>query len=611
MSVSSHDHELNIGGTIKRIDLVRDSTGRAMYTVVEEIPRYQNPFEFTQQNWIGGHGQADFADGEVYFEGQAIDTTQEGRVFLGPLKTEVLDTASSTLDSAPVCFCWLPAATARWLCATSGKIYWLNNSALWQAATTTVANVLDIKVFNGIAYAAVAGTTKYYYSTDGNTWTQTDLTDGIAHGFLAAPNSLGTATVLWKWKNPNELSNTTDGHTVAGGGVQWTSPAYIGDTSVNIQNLFLLSDNLMIGKKDGLYNYDSYGGVHPLLSELKTNQSSQNFKYVTDWQGAKYFSLVSGMGEIVGYNSYEPMGPLQYCEDIAKAGSLVGLAADKDWVYVAVDEGTNTHIYKGREVSKGGTLRWQWCPWVFCGTTAVATMAIAQHSDTDRRLWFGYGTHTAYVVLSDNPTADSAARFDTSNTNWIRMSYIYGTNRQWDKLFQSIITETKGCSSTQTVTPKYRANTSTAATTLTAAIITNGTVKTYLTAVVSCKRIQFQLDLYTTNSTLTPEVSYFNARGFEEPTVVRVHEAVYAVGDTPSRRVDTLRTYLRGARSSTALVRFADLRYGDSVADAPTPVTYAWVFMQPGYPQEVEVTREKGREPELGIKCRWQEVDYT
>lgn len=83
--MSTNDHEIKIGSTTKKLKLIRDDSGAALYSVIEEIPPHQSQLRFTQDNWIGGHGQYDFKEDDVYFEGQSIDTTQDGRVFLGPL----------------------------------------------------------------------------------------------------------------------------------------------------------------------------------------------------------------------------------------------------------------------------------------------------------------------------------------------------------------------------------------------------------------------------------------------------------------------------------------------------------------------------------------------
>ncbi len=678
----SHDHELLIGSTTYRLNLVRDDKNKALYSVTEDVPEYSPQLQFEQTNWINGHGNYWFDDPNSFFEGQSIDTTQEGRIILGPKIFEVYEDDDTELDSAPVKFAWFAgASTPIWLCATAGKIYryieddtgidtdealdatetgvdcdadastpipagsvvYIGNEQMyvsatgttltvvrgyhgttaathttnadiyiykWKAATTTVANVTDLKEFKGIMYAAVGASTKYYYSTDGDTWTQTDLSDGYANKFLSSYNADGTAVTLWKYKTPNEISSTTDGRTIAGGGSEWSSAAYIGDTSADITNMFLLGDNFMIGREDNLFNYDSAGGIHPLMDELKLAQSSRNFKYVTNWQGLSYVSRGDRLGELSGGTNviFNPVGPFERTIDIGKAGFCTGLTSDPNYLYIAMDEGTNIHIYKSREVRTDKGLVWQYCSWVYLGTNACTTIEVCQHSATDRRLWFGYGTHTGYVIITDNPTSNSDARFATAG--WLRMSYTFGHNLYWDKLFNRLITDTKGCSATETISPYYRKDTDTTATSLTAAITTNGVVETDFTSLISCKKIQFQVNLASADDTTTPEVLMFRAMGVEKPEAIRVHECVYAIGDQPSNRAETLRTAIRTARTSLTLVRFADLRFGENVLGT-AGTDFAYVVCQPGYPKEIEVEHEKGRAPELGIQVRWQEVGNT
>lgn len=611
--MSAHDHQIRIGSDTDELTLIRDDDGRAMYQVSENIPRYRNPLEVIQTDWKGGHGQYDVKFPDVYFEGENIDTTQEGTVFLGPYPNMVIITGTVYLDSAPVKFLWCEFATARLLCATSGKIYYYDGTN-WVAAATVVAGVTDLCFYNGVAYAARGGTpgSSYYYSTDGNTWTATDLAEDEMEGFLSAPNAAGTQNVLWGYKN-NKLYFTTDGRTIGTTGVQWDSGASIGDTSEDITNAFMFNNNLLVGRTDNLYHYDADGGVHPLMEDLKHNRTTNNFKYVVDWQSGVYFSLGRGLGELWGLGQFKAMGPLTEIENIGKYGDCVGLASDKDFLFVVMDEGTNTHIYKVREARREGKLRWEYCPWIKLGTRTCATAYVAQHSAIDRRLWFGYtdGTNysTAYVTLTDNPLATgSGAEFNTAG-GFVRMSYDYGTNPYWDKLFQSIITETEDCSAAApvvSVQPMYRKDTDATATNLTAAIVTNGVVKTNLTAELNCKRICFELHLASGASSATPQVRLFGARGIEKPETTRIHEAVYSIGDTPSERAKTIRTFLRGGRTSTSLIRFADLRYGDSVTG-----TFVYVVMEPDFPQEIEVKHTKGRQPELGIKVRLREISFA
>jgi len=600
-----YDHELVIGTTTKKFRLIRDDSNAPMYWVDEEIPRYRNPLRYEQTNWIGGHGQHrndENKKNDLYFEGQSIDTTQEGRVILGPLINTV-GVSGGTLGANPVCFCWF-GAISKWMVATATKVFWYDNTNFVEKKEFAGETITHMIEYNGILYVALGSSSLYYTSADGETYTVTDLTDGYAERFEICPNPAGTQDVLRKFKQPNEVSNTTDG---TAGGTQWSTPAYIGDESNNITNILIHNDKLLVGREDNLYHYDSDGGIHPLLPCRKVNRSTNNFKYATHWQAGTYFSLANGIGEITGYNNFDVIHPYHQ-QDIGKVGTCVGLAADDKHLYFGLDEGTNTHIYKVREAPKDGALRWELCPWVFLSTNTCATLAICQHSATDRRLWFGYGNNAGYVILSDNPTADSAARFCASG--FVRMSYDYGTEGEWDKLWQSAVLEVKGGDTGETVQVKYRKDADTSATSCIAAAATNGLFETNFASALSCERIQFELHLASNTSTATPEVSYFQAKGVEKPVTVRFHNATYAVGDDPSNSAKTLRNLLRTGRTTTTLIKFADLRFNDSTGGT-AGTDYVYCVMEPGYPREETIIHTKGKAPELGITVRLREVSFS
>ncbi len=520
---------------------------------------------------------------------------------------------STAFDSTPHHFLW-SRTIGKLLCATSGKIYYYDG-ANWIAASTTVAGVTDLKEYNGVIYAAVGASNYYYYSTDGNAWTLTDLTDGYANKFLVAPNEEGTQDVLWKFKTPNEVSCTTDGRRGSVGGVEWTTPNYVGDTTSNITNLFLLNNELMIGREDNLYNLEYNGGIRALMDELRNARSVENFKYVCNWQSGAYFSIGNGVGELIGQSPgvFSRVGPLDETEDLDKVGVVRGIASDTDYLYVAMLEGDVTHIYKGKPRFTGNDYVWEWCPWVYLGTNQCEVIYVAQHSQTDRRLWFGYGLGAGYVRISDNPTADDNARFAPSG--WIRMSYIQGNNPYWDKMVQSLTIQTDSCATGQTVNPIYRKDTDTDMGDLLASpITTNGILKHNLASGLSGKRWQFGLELATDNPTLTPQVRSFTARGTEKPESFRVHDATYIVRTQAGTHPSTVLNWLKAARTTNSLVRFSDLRLlpPTSRATAGTNGTdYVNVCILPGYPEVTNVTFNRLQEPEFLIHVVMTEVNDT
>lgn len=611
------DHQIYNGTTTETFRLMRErdsqgrATGPAMYNIENFIPQYRNPLTYTQMSWIDGHGQHDFRNPEAYFEGKSIDTTIDGKVFLGPLLQEQQDDGSSSIE-APVGFCWFPAI-GKLFCFTASHIYRLDNDG-WDVTSSDLSGVTDLKVFGVTLFAARGASTAYEYSTDGDAFTTSTLTDKYAIKFLVAPNAAGTADILWKYKTPNELANNTSG---INGGVQWATPAFVSDTANDITNLFLVNDNFMIGKTDGLFHYDPDGGIHPLRPDLRTNRSTDNFKYVTEWQAAVYHSEIDGMGEIWSRNAYEPMGPLTGIDDIGRRGSIVGLAADKDWIYVAIYDGTNYYIYKGREVRKQGELRWQWCPFIYLGTNATATLAVVQESSIVRKLYFGYGAACYYVVLSDNPLADSTYRY-CSTPSWLRMSYDYGTDTEWDMMWQSAVIEATrydsgaiaAAASGETVQIQYRDDTDTSPTSVIAAATTVGIYEISFSSAINNKRVQFEIHLASDTNTATPVVSYFQAKGIEKPVRTRIHQAIYIIGDEPTNRAKTLRDFFRAARTTTTLLKFADLRFNETTGGT-AGTDYVYCILEPESPEQVEITHRKDGSKEMGIKVRLREVSFS
>jgi hypothetical protein len=751
----TNDHELTIGSETKRLRLLRDTEGKALHNVIEEVPEYRQSLLFAQDDWTEGFGQVKTQNQSMYFDGQSIDTFTPGWVKLGPLITvypdyynfledvkqythigttytdyhneswsyttndvlllpgaavndafyfgsnasspftklvinvttagvgdwvlaweywngaswsaiaSVVDNTTAFTVAGENTVTWLAGAVSGWAtvavdgdtsywvrcrvtsCTAHGThplagqiwceyttpslnlgetisqfLYWPQHETYWCGAGTTTTHIYEyintiwreryystgdfkqMAIFNDSDMYIAMGATNYVYTDNGLLFEATDLADNAANYFLAAPNPAGTDTVLWKVANSNELTYTTNGKSAADGGAAWSTPAYIGDDNSELTNLLLVNDKIMIAKSDGiLYHYNSNGGVETMLSGITSAESTSNYKYACLYQGSTYFTTYTILGEISSYDTFDILNlTANDKEDIFGLStnlSMYGVTSDGQFLYVAVLEstgGTYT-IYKGKQELKGEYLTWRWCPHIYLGTNYTRPIYVG----VDNKLLYGYGNG-----LIGWSTVLGGTDYHAP-TGHLQFSYVYGTNPYWDMMVQSIVTETEGCSATRTVQPKYRKNTETSWTNLTAAITTNGLVKTMLTSQLTGQRIQFRVDLTTDNSLYSPIVKLFQVLGQEVPTTVRIHECVYSLGDEPARRTSTIRTFLRGARTSTSLVKLADLRYGEAVSGT----NYTWVTCMPGYPQEVEIVTEKNRQPELGVKVRWMEVNYT
>ncbi len=517
-------------------------------------------------------------------------------------------------------------ATSTAFAATTTRIFECDVSSgspvAYERYVVSSGSISDICEHNGILYFALGTSDFWLYTADGDTYISTDLTNAKCSYFVSAPNKDGTAYVLWSATTPNKLYSTTDGRKSASGGATLTTVAYIGDTSANITSAFLLGDNFMVGRTDDLFHYDSDGGVHALMPEKRQTRSTDNFKYIQQWHGNVYASIGTGLAELSGMNTIDDkVGPLDDIEPIGKGRRQIkGIAADKKFLYVSVDENVGgtayTHVYKGSATQ----AKWAWCPWMyFADGVAGGELLVVPYSAYYRFLLVNCGSRLKFAVLYDDPVKPGFNAVMPAS-GFLRMSYDYGTNPNWYKIWQSIVLEAFNLTSNNSLTMKYRADDDTSATTITAtpitAMDTNETMKEIALdaqssgTAISCHRIQWEIHFAcaTLATSTPPYVTYFQAKGVEVPTTTRVHEVVYYLGQSPSKTVKTLRDFLRGARTSTSLVKLADLRYGDSVSNTSG---YVWVVMEPGYPQEVEFIQEVKERPELGMRCRWREISFT
>ena len=447
--MAREDVELTItpnGGaeTHKPLTLMNKGKGK-MWSVSElnnEVMPTDRPF-FVQNTWHGGFGQGNFRDPTRYADGVGIDTTHKGLLFLGPAITSSTISTGGGMGAAPVDFeVFNISGTDTLFCATGLKIYqWNTTNSNWVLKETFTGDAItQLHSFGGYMFVARGADTAYSYTANGADYTTCTLTDKYADGFLTAPAGAGTTMILWKFKTPNEISSHATG---INGATEWATVSYIGDTSADITNLLLPFDNLFVGRADNLYHYDADGKSYPLMTELELAKSTNNFKHIAGYHGSWYFSLGSRVGEITAYNSFDEMGPLSKVEDVDKVGTCVGLAADRNYLYAIMDEGTNSVIYKGFEdTDSSGNLFWSWCPWAFLSTNACATAFVAQLASENPKLWFGYGNTAGYCILSDYPLADSSYSFGA--TGYLVTSWFDAGARDWYKILDAVMCECKG-----------------------------------------------------------------------------------------------------------------------------------------------------------------------
>ena len=170
---------------------------------------------------------------------------------------------------------------------------WDENRDCWDAVYIHAStDATDIVHFDNNIYVAFGYSQDYVYGSL-TTWTASTLSGAIAHAkyFAVARNNAGNLA-LWKSETVNTLKSATD-PTNSG---SWSGAYTIGSEDRAITGLFSAFDTIMIGKEDGLWQYNrTYAGTStsenafaPVSTEWDKGVHSRNFATGAEWHGFLY-----------------------------------------------------------------------------------------------------------------------------------------------------------------------------------------------------------------------------------------------------------------------------------------------------------------------------------
>lgn len=207
------------------------------------------------------------------------------------------------------------------------------------------------------------------------------------------------------------------------------NPFTIGDTGQAVTGMAGTDSIVWIGKKDGLYTLDWTGRAPNVLQQVSQLLDVDNGRNLA----------VDGetvlVPHVMGLLSYDrASGAVQVLQPLAKTGNLSGVwgtvtaqAKLGPWHYVAVYNGTDSYICKGRFPDQGESLPPGWVgPMIWHPVAKVASARLdcmwVSGLTTPARLWFGYTVSTTYDVgyirisKTGNQLADSSLTFATSGS---------------------------------------------------------------------------------------------------------------------------------------------------------------------------------------------------
>lgn len=605
--------------TKKELTLARErgTTGPCLfrsYDVAVDDQRHDLPI-FSQSDWSGGMGDGNFGDPTRFCGGYCVNTEFPGQLFLGPLVT-----TTDVLNATVVSHCYFGSAWYALL--SNGDIYkWNTTNSHWDLAfdgASVSAHPQALCSHGGYMFVA-RGSNAYLYTNDGTNYTMATTADKDATGFLSAPAATGIGTVLWKFGYSN---NQIASHSTGLNGTEWSTPAYIGESSNVVTSLILHQDRLLVGTTWGLYHYDSDGATYKLLGaeNLSDPGYSGNFKYHTHLKGSTYFSMYNQIGELTGGNAFRYVEPTQFVEDYDLVlGKCEGLAADQDNLYACfrpsglLNSLSRSNIYKGHEVASGDGTYWSWghiAETPAGGYDVQGLFVSPALGSTHARLWWGGGDLASdYIQLPRYPIASSKIfQSDTitfTPTGYLETGWIDLGHRDWYKLIDSVLAEAKmnsgAMSATKYVRLSYATDDSTSFTTIgDITTATMGTKKYIATAPVAAKKVKFRITLVTDSSSVTPIVKYFAAYGSVRPTRVRMFDFTVFAEQGQTGMTKDIRDFLIDGRDSTTLVTLVD-RFGAS----------HYVRILPGYPQETELCNQEGKQVGIVMRVVCEKVDWA
>ncbi len=346
-------------------------------------------------------------------------------------------TITTTLPGGSV-----PAAIAyhdgkTWAMFDKVVVYWDATNNIWVPAFASAdAAMTDLVSFDRRLYAAGGTSQKYIYRDTTGVWTgSTRTSPDDKAGYWAVSRSGSGSTVLWKTETDTSVANTPTPQN--GGGTSWSNPIQVGETTAKITKLHGFADTLIVGKEDGLYEFQQFypnqsdtvdrSGFKNITATLRVNLNSANFKVGVEWNGWLYLAV-----RPYGLLRYRP-GELQNIGRLFRAtrngelgGVISGLAADPYNLWVVVKE-TTSDTFRLLAVNEEA-------PELHVHTIEALTMATVDAMAIAANKGYILGTHQgsgkSYTwnlpTNSVAPWADTTP--DIASSGWFETSiYIGGT----------------------------------------------------------------------------------------------------------------------------------------------------------------------------------------
>lgn len=524
------DLQITVGSTTKGLMLAQSKGVKhfqaipmpmfAPRTSIDEAKYSQRPPEhemvWIQESFHGGIGQKTLKNPSEIFNNATVDTRFKGRAFLGPVWTSTTK-PTTTGNYPPLKFAWFKGEL--YLLCTNGSSFeiwrYLPATATWKREMIKSTPATDLIVGLGYIIIACGLTTKYWYSTDGQTWTQSTLTNAeISYGCLVKEQ-------LWFVKDYNNLFSCIDPSNAG----TLSTETVCGDNQYGFTSLSTGGGLLFIGKQDTLGALDSNGKYFDLLPEFKLIPHARNFVNPCLFNNRMYFPVRFGLIEFnLTSGEVRNVSPSYFSPELTDLpAQIYGTTSTPDWLYLALRDPTSTTgvgvIVAGREEYLDGEVKWRWSKL----TTAAVISDGATHFPlraspavisgvSNAILWYGNDLPSALYsrlpISFQSPYNDSTCTFYASTGAYLETSeYDFGFG-DINKAFAKIDTYTSNLSSGHRTIQIYYSidgGTWTSLATLSSGTLTTSSFPSSATG----KKIALRFYPYSDSSSATPGLEKF------------------------------------------------------------------------------------------------------
>lgn len=365
------------------------------YNFQHQPPEIDIPLAF--DSWVGGCGFVDEPDTTAltsvkYSYSQGVDATYPGRLYLSPGVFNIPVSTGGTLG-APDYISVTPLGV--YLTSTQ-YLYKLDASTLTWVPKVSMGGSIsftgEVVQFNGVLFAPCGDSAAYITSTDGTTWTSSNLADPYAKKFVARGRT-STTPQLWKISGTGVLKSNTDG---VNGGPAWSAGTPTGHSSETVNSLLVAYDLLLVFKKEGIYSFDGTNVEDIFKADYI---ATQNGKHAYLWVDGNVY--VPYGDRLMKFNASNNVFDFVFPTDNMTGhpeinGTIHGISGNADALFFLL------HNSAGNEYTIKGVPGVAWHTLIYSGTNTGETIKVISatiaHS-TNPIIIKGYTTYSAYYVL--------------------------------------------------------------------------------------------------------------------------------------------------------------------------------------------------------------------